>query len=63
MASIPQVDFGVYKLGISDVADKNLQELGKELEKAFTEVGFVYLTNTGIDQKEVRANIYKKKKV
>ncbi|XP_058274290.1 1-aminocyclopropane-1-carboxylate oxidase-like [Hemibagrus wyckioides] len=50
---IPVVDFDVYKLGTSDVADKNLQELGKEIRKAFTEVGFVYLKNTGIDQKEV----------
>ncbi|KAG7319813.1 hypothetical protein KOW79_016956 [Hemibagrus wyckioides] len=53
MAFIPVVDFNVYKLGTSDVADKNLQELGKEIQKAFTEVGFVYLKNTGIDQKEV----------
>ncbi|KAK3534841.1 hypothetical protein QTP86_026672, partial [Hemibagrus guttatus] len=53
MAFIPVVDFDVYKLGTSDVADKNLQELAKEIRKAFTEVGFVYLKNTGIDQKEV----------
>lgn len=62
MASIPQVDFGVYKLGIDGVPDTNLQELGEELDKAFTEVGFVYLSNTGIDQKEVRVDIKKKKK-
>ncbi|XP_060762244.1 uncharacterized protein si:dkey-10o6.2 [Neoarius graeffei] len=53
MALIPVVDFNVYKLGTSDVTDKNLQGLSKELRKAFTEVGFVYLKNTGIDQKEV----------
>ncbi|XP_058274063.1 uncharacterized protein LOC131370677 isoform X2 [Hemibagrus wyckioides] len=53
MAFIPVVDFAVYKLGTSDVTEKNLQELGKEIRKAFTEVGFVYLKNTGIDQIEV----------
>ncbi|MCI4390859.1 hypothetical protein PGIGA_G00127780 [Pangasianodon gigas] len=53
MAFIPVVDFGVYKLGISDTADENLQELCKEIRKAFTDVGFVYLKNTGIDKKEV----------
>ncbi|KAI5616513.1 hypothetical protein C0J50_23937, partial [Silurus asotus] len=50
---IPVVDFDGYKLGIGDVTDQNLQELCKELRKAFTEVGFVYLKNTGIDQREV----------
>ncbi|GAA6092069.1 UPF0676 protein C1494.01-like [Tachysurus ichikawai] len=53
MAFIPVVDFDVYKLGTSDVTDKNLQELCQEIRKAFTEVGFVYLKNTGIEQKEV----------
>ncbi|KAK2868391.1 hypothetical protein Q7C36_000262 [Tachysurus vachellii] len=53
MAFIPVVDFEVYKLGTSDVTDKNLQELCEEIRKAFTEVGFVYLKNTGIEQKEV----------
>lgn len=57
MAFIPVVDFNVYKLGTSDVTDKNLQGLSKELRKAFTEVGFVYLKNTGIDQKEVCISI------
>ncbi|MCJ8745114.1 hypothetical protein PDJAM_G00126710 [Pangasius djambal] len=53
MAFIPVVDFGVNKLGISDTTDENLQELCKEILKAFTDVGFVYLQNTGIDTKEV----------
>lgn len=57
MAFIPVVDFSVYKLGIRDVTDKNLQGLCKELRKVFTEVGFVYLKNTGIDQKEVCISI------
>lgn len=54
---IPVVDFNVYKLGISDVTDENLQEVSKEIRKAFTEVGFVYLKNTGIDPKEVGVSI------
>ncbi|KAF7692487.1 UPF0676 protein C1494.01 [Silurus meridionalis] len=53
MEFIPVVDFDGYKLGIGDVTDQNLQKLCKELRKAFTEVGFVYLKNTGIDQREV----------
>ncbi|KAI5616514.1 hypothetical protein C0J50_23938, partial [Silurus asotus] len=53
MEFIPVVDFDVYKLGNKEVTDQNLQELSEELRKAFTEVGFVYLKNTGIDQKEV----------
>lgn len=57
MEFIPVVDFSVYKLAISEVTDINLQELCKELRKAFTEVGFVYLKNTGIDQKEVCVSI------
>ncbi|XP_053342640.1 uncharacterized protein si:dkey-10o6.2 [Clarias gariepinus] len=53
MACIPVVDFDVYKLGISNVSDQDLQELCKDFYKAFTEIGFVYLKNTGIDPKEV----------
>ncbi|KAK3513723.1 hypothetical protein QTP70_028751, partial [Hemibagrus guttatus] len=36
MSLIPVVDFDVYKLGTSDVADKTLQESSKEIRKAFT---------------------------
>ncbi|KAF5903041.1 uncharacterized protein DAT39_007242, partial [Clarias magur] len=53
MDCIPEVDFDIYKLGISNVSDQDLQELCKEFYKAFIKVGFVYLKNTGIDQKEV----------
>ncbi|XP_027006403.2 UPF0676 protein C1494.01-like isoform X2 [Tachysurus fulvidraco] len=53
MAFVPVVDFEVYKLGTSDVTDENLQELCEEIRKAFTDVGFVFLKNTGIEQKEV----------
>lgn len=57
MACIPVVDFDVYKLGISKVSDQDLQELCKDFYKAFTEIGFVYLKNTGIDPKEVCISI------
>lgn len=53
MPSIPVIDFGIYKLGTVDIPNEKLQELSKELRKAFTDVGFVYLKNTGVDQKEV----------
>ncbi|XP_066540741.1 uncharacterized protein [Hoplias malabaricus] len=50
---VPVVDFNVYRLGVDNVSDKDLHQLGEELRTAFTEVGFVYLKNTGIDEQEV----------
>ncbi|XP_051512350.1 uncharacterized protein LOC127416827 [Myxocyprinus asiaticus] len=50
---IPIVDFDVYELGKSTVSADKLEKLSKELRTAFTEVGFVYLKNTGINQEEV----------
>ncbi|KAJ8252724.1 hypothetical protein COCON_G00220360 [Conger conger] len=50
---IPVVDFDVYRVGVEDVADEKLNVLSKELKSAFTEVGFVYLKNSGISQHEV----------
>ncbi|XP_067275124.1 uncharacterized protein [Pseudorasbora parva] len=50
---IPVLDFNVYELGKADVSAANLEKLSKELRRAFTEVGFVYLKNTGINQEEV----------
>lgn len=50
---IPVVDFGAYNLNEKDVLDDQLDTLSKELKIAFTEVGFVYLKNTGISQEEV----------
>ncbi|KAM9375693.1 uncharacterized protein KZ484_008232 [Pholidichthys leucotaenia] len=50
---IPVVDFGAYGLTEKDVSEEQLSNLGKELKKAFTEVGFVFLKNTGITQEEV----------
>ncbi|KAF0040419.1 hypothetical protein F2P81_006317 [Scophthalmus maximus] len=51
--SIPVVDFGAYGLSGRDVADEQLHNLGEELKAAFTDVGFVYLKNTGITDDEV----------
>ncbi|XP_030586466.1 2-oxoglutarate-dependent dioxygenase htyE-like [Archocentrus centrarchus] len=50
---IPVVDFGDYSLNEEDVPDKQLESLSKEFKSAFTEVGFVFLKNTGITQEEV----------
>lgn len=51
--AIPVVDFGVCSLSEKDVSDEQLQSLSKEFKSAFTEVGFVFLKNTGITQQEV----------
>ncbi|KAG9330254.1 hypothetical protein JZ751_026016 [Albula glossodonta] len=51
---IPVVDFEAYRIGAGDIPAERLQNLGEELKAAFTEVGFVYLKNTGIDQQEVK---------
>ncbi|XP_008292466.1 UPF0676 protein C1494.01 [Stegastes partitus] len=51
--SIPVVDFSAYRLSEKHVNDEQLQELGAELKTAFTQVGFVYLKNSGITQEEV----------
>ncbi|XP_016401349.1 1-aminocyclopropane-1-carboxylate oxidase-like [Sinocyclocheilus rhinocerous] len=50
---IPVVDFNVYELGKTNVSDDRLEKLSDEIRKAFSEVGFVYLKNTGIHQDEV----------
>lgn len=47
------MDFNVYELGKTNVSDDSLEKLSDELRKAFSEVGFVYLKNTGINQDEV----------
>ncbi|XP_037539197.1 UPF0676 protein C1494.01 [Nematolebias whitei] len=51
--SIPVVDFSTYSLRERDVPEEQLQKLAEELKKAFVEIGFVLLTNTGITQEEV----------
>ncbi|KAI4883124.1 hypothetical protein NFI96_005480, partial [Prochilodus magdalenae] len=52
MDTIPIIDFDAYKLGVNEISKKKLQELCDEVKTAFTEVGFVYLKNTGIDQND-----------
>ncbi|KAL6466224.1 hypothetical protein MHYP_G00263570 [Metynnis hypsauchen] len=54
MDAIPIIDFSAYRLGVADddVPGERLQELREEVRRAFTEVGFVYLRNTGIEQDE-----------
>uniref|UniRef100_A0A671Q2J2 Si:dkey-10o6.2 n=1 Tax=Sinocyclocheilus anshuiensis TaxID=1608454 RepID=A0A671Q2J2_9TELE len=50
---IPVVDFSAYELEKTNISVLNLEKLSDELRKAFTEVGFVYLKNSGINQDEV----------
>ncbi|KAM8861387.1 uncharacterized protein ACB058_008218 [Synchiropus picturatus] len=52
---IPVLDFSVFQLGAEDVSDQALQKLCAEIKAAFTEVGFVFLKNTGVSQEEVDA--------
>ncbi|KAK9959105.1 hypothetical protein ABG768_011185 [Culter alburnus] len=51
--AVPVLDFSVYQLGKENIPEADLEKLSDELRKAFTEVGFVYLKNTGINQEEV----------
>ncbi|KAJ3581995.1 hypothetical protein NHX12_016005 [Muraenolepis orangiensis] len=53
MDNIPVVDFSPYNLGEKGFSDGHDVDLGRQLKSAFTEVGFVYLKNTGITQEEV----------
>ncbi|CAM4583607.1 unnamed protein product [Leuciscus chuanchicus] len=59
---IPVLDFSVYELGKANVSVANLKKLSKVLRKAFTEVGFVYLKYTGINQEEVEKVMHVSKK-
>lgn len=52
--SIPVVDFSACSLSKNEVFDEKLQKLSEEMKTAFTEIGFVFLKNTGITQEEVR---------
>lgn len=47
------VDFGAYSLSEKDVPDEQMQNLSEQLKTAFTEIGFVFLKNTGITEEEV----------
>lgn len=50
---IPVVDFSAWSLDLDPVPDQTAEGLGRSLEEAFTQVGFVFLENTGIRQDEV----------
>ncbi len=45
---VPVVDFSAYEPEKTILPLDNLEKLSDKLRKAFTEVGFVYLKNTGI---------------
>ncbi|XP_044213147.1 UPF0676 protein C1494.01 isoform X1 [Thunnus albacares] len=51
--SIPVVDFSAFSLSEKEVSDEQLHNLSKEMKTAFTEVGFVFLENTGITPEEI----------
>lgn len=51
--NIPVVDFSSYSLEKENVPDEQLHALVTELRAAFTEVGFVFLQNYGIEQELV----------
>ena len=57
--NIPVIDFSLYNLGENSVLDEHLVDLGRQLKSSFTEIGFVYLKNTGITPEEVRASLGK----
>ncbi|XP_060892052.1 uncharacterized protein LOC132972920 isoform X2 [Labrus mixtus] len=51
--SIPIVDFAAFSINKRRFSNRRLPALSKQLETAFTEVGFVILKNTGINHAEV----------
>ncbi|XP_056455623.1 uncharacterized protein LOC130389719 [Gadus chalcogrammus] len=51
--NIPVIDFSPCNLGENSVLDEHIVDLGRQLKSSFTEIGFVYLKNTGITQEEV----------
>uniref|UniRef100_A0A3P9ND14 Si:dkey-10o6.2 n=1 Tax=Poecilia reticulata TaxID=8081 RepID=A0A3P9ND14_POERE len=59
---IPVVDFSVCNLSKKDADDEELQSLSEELKTAFSQVGFVFLKNSGILQEEVERVMESSKK-
>jgi len=47
---IPIIDFNSCGLKNASCSDEELQETGRGLLQAFSEVGFAFLTNAGIEQ-------------
>lgn len=52
--NVPVVDFSACSLTEADVGGEHVHNLSGQLHAAFTEVGLVFLQNTGISQEEVR---------
>lgn len=52
--SVPVVDFSACSLAEQIHAPEPEASLSAELRAAFSQVGFVFLENTGISQEEVR---------
>ncbi|KAL6106322.1 uncharacterized protein ACO6RY_10224 [Pungitius sinensis] len=50
---IPVVDFAAWSLRKRNISDEQIHTVKEQLESAFTQVGFVFLKNTGITQEEV----------
>lgn len=48
------VDFSAGSLDHNHVTDDQLQQLGKELKTAFSEIGFVFLKNFGMTEEEIQ---------
>ncbi|KAG7281873.1 hypothetical protein CRUP_031122 [Coryphaenoides rupestris] len=48
-----RLNAGPYNLGVALVLDEHIVDLAEQLKSIFTQVGFVYLENTGITQEEV----------
>lgn len=55
---IPVVDFSAFGLQQTDVDEEQLDNLSVQLKTALTEVGLVFLKNSGISEDEVRNNLY-----
>lgn len=52
--SVPVVDFSACGLQRADVHLEDLRRAARELHAAFTQVGLVFLKNSGISPEEVR---------
>lgn len=53
---MPVVDFSACSLTRADVDGEDMRRVSRELQAAFTQVGLVFLQDTGISQEEVRTS-------
>ncbi|XP_068169911.1 uncharacterized protein [Antennarius striatus] len=51
--SIPVIDFSAFIRTEDDVSEEQMRSLSSQMKTAFTDVGFVFLKNTGITHEEV----------